>query len=76
MGKPINVEIRSRDKNENLERMIKRFTKKVKNSKILDVYKERQRYEKPSDKKRKDKVRRKKLLEKLHNQRIKQLGTI
>jgi small subunit ribosomal protein S21 len=76
MGRPINVEIRPRDKNESLERMIKRFTKKVKNSKILDVYKERQRYEKPSDKKRKDKVRRKKLLEKLHNQRIKQLGTI
>ena len=76
MGRPINVEIRSRDKNENLERMIKRFTKKVKNSKILDVYKERQRYEKSSDKKRKDKARRKKLLEKLHNQRIKQLGTI
>jgi len=76
MGRPINVEIRSRDKNENLERMIKRFTKKVKNSKILDVYKERQRYEKSSDKKRKDKTRRKKLLEKLHDQRIKQLGTI
>jgi small subunit ribosomal protein S21 len=76
MGKPINVEIRPRDKNESLERMIKRFTKKVKNSKILDVYKERQRYEKPSDKRRKDKARRKKLLEKLHNQRIKQLGTI
>jgi small subunit ribosomal protein S21 len=76
MGRPINVEIRPRDKNESLERMIKRFTKKVKNSKILDVYKERQRYEKPSDKRRKDKARRKKLLEKLHNQRIKQLGTI
>tara|TARA_R110000824_G_scaffold67377_7_gene174544 strand:+ start:10455 stop:10682 length:228 start_codon:yes stop_codon:yes gene_type:complete len=74
MGKPINVEVCPRDKNEHPERMIKRFTKKVKNSKILELYRERMRYEKPSDKRRKQKAKRKKLLEKLHNQKIKELG--
>ena len=74
MAKTINVEVKPRNKNEHPERMIKRFMKKIKNSKVLELYKERMRHEKPSDKKRKQKVRRKKLLEKLHNQRIKELG--
>lgn len=74
MSKTINVEVKPRDKNEHPERVIKRFMKKVKNSKVLELYKERMRYEKRSDKKRKQKARRKKLLEKLHNQRIKELG--
>ena len=74
MGRPVNVEVRPRDKNEHPDRMIKRFIKKVKNSKVLELYRERSRYEKPSDKKRKAKAKRKKLLEKLHNQRIKELG--
>tara|TARA_Y100001970_G_scaffold31476_1_gene39128 strand:- start:6542 stop:6769 length:228 start_codon:yes stop_codon:yes gene_type:complete len=74
MAKTINVEVKPRDKNEHPERVIKRFMKKVKNSKVLELYKERMRYEKRSDKKRKQKARRKKLLEKLHNQRIKELG--
>lgn len=74
MGKPINVEVQPRDKNEHIDRMIKRFVKKVKNSKILETYRDRMRYEKPSDKRRKEKAKRKKLLEKLHNQKIKELG--
>jgi len=74
MARPINVEVRPRDKNEHPDRMIKRFTKKVKNSKVLELHRERMRYEKPSDKRRRQRARRKKLLEKLHNQRIKELG--
>ena len=62
MSKTINVEVKPRDKNEHPERVIKRFMKKVKNSKVLELYKERMRYEKRSDKKRKQKARRKKLL--------------
>lgn len=74
MAKPINVEVRPRHEREHPEKMIKRFMKKVKNSKVLELYRERMRFEKPSDKKRKQKAKRKKVLEKLHNQKIKELG--
>jgi small subunit ribosomal protein S21 len=39
-------------RNENIERAIKRFNKKVKKLGILDEYKEKQRYRKPSEKRR------------------------
>ena len=39
-------------RNENIERAIKRFSKKVKKLGILDDYKDKQRYMKPSEKRR------------------------
>jgi ribosomal protein S21 len=45
--------------------MIKRFLKKVKKLKILETYRESLRYEKPSEKKRKQKKRRIQVLKKL-----------
>ena len=39
-------------RNENIERVIKRFNKKVKKLGIIDDYKEKQRYMKPSEKRR------------------------
>ena len=39
-------------RNENIERVIKRFNKKVKKLGILDDYKESRRYRKPSEKRR------------------------
>jgi len=74
MGKVVNIEVKPRDKREHPAAMIKRFIKKVKNSKILDECRDRMRYEKPSVKKRRQKARRKKVLEKLHKEKIKQLG--
>ena len=53
---PTNLIVRPR-RNENIERAIKRFNKKVKKMGILDEYKEKQRYMKPSDKKRRMKKR-------------------
>jgi small subunit ribosomal protein S21 len=44
-------------RNENIERAIKRFNKKVKKLGIIDDYKDHQRYMKPSDKKRRMKKR-------------------
>ena len=44
-------------RNENIERVIKRFNKKVKKMGILEDYKEHQRYLKPSEKRRKMKKR-------------------
>ena len=51
MGRPINVEVRLRD-GESTERLIRRFIKKAKKEGIVDQYKERMYYEKPSDTKR------------------------
>ena len=58
MGKPINVEVTLR-RNEHHERMIKRFTRKVKKSGILDDYRERMYYTKKSAKRRRKKYLRK-----------------
>ena len=46
------IKVRPRD---NIDRVIKRFIKKTKKLGIIDEVKERQRYEKPSDKKRREK---------------------
>lgn len=51
-----NLVVRPR-RNENIERAIKRFNKKVKKLGIIEEYKDRQRYMKPSDKKRRAKKR-------------------
>ena len=48
---PTNLVVYPR-RNESIERVIKRFNKKVKKLGILDDYKEHQRYLKPSEKRR------------------------
>ena len=58
MGRAINVEITPR-RNEHPERMIKRFTRKVKKEGILDEYRERMYYTKKSAKRRREKYLRK-----------------
>ena len=57
MSKVVNVEVKLKDTRGNFERMLKRFIKKVKKEKIIDTYKERRFYEKPSAKKRRLKRR-------------------
>jgi len=51
-----NLVVRPR-RNENIERTIKRFNKKVKKMGIINEIKEKRRYEKPSDKRRRMKKR-------------------
>ena len=58
MSRAINVEIYPR-RNEHPERMIKRFTRKVKKEGILDEYRERMYYTKKSAKRRREKYLRK-----------------
>ena len=48
---PTNLVVRPR-RGENIERVIKRFNQKVKKLGILNEYRERQRYQKPSEKRR------------------------
>ena len=62
--KIINVETVVR-KGENIERAIKRFTKKIKKETIIEDVRERRYYEKPSEVKRRLKKRRKAVLDKL-----------
>ena len=53
---PSNLTIKPR-RNENIERVIKRFNKKVKKLGIIDEVKERRFYIKPSERRRKAKKR-------------------
>ena len=62
----INLEITPR-RGDTAERLIKRFIKKVKKEKILETYRERMRYKKPSEKRREKakRAKRKQELERL-----------
>jgi len=64
--RPIIVEVRARYDNEPIEKMVKRFIKKVKKSRIIETFLEKKSYEKPSDKRKRLKKRRQKVLEKLN----------
>ena len=61
--KSILVEVKPRYHNEPIERMIKRFTKKCKKERILENYRDKMYYEKPSEKRKREKQRRKRVLE-------------
>ena len=58
VGKPINVEVTAR-RNEHPERMIKRFTKRVKKEGVLEEYRKKMYYTKKSAKRRRKKYLRK-----------------
>lgn len=64
--RPVNVSVKPRYRDESPEKLIKRFMKKVKNERIIEKVLERKRYVKPSVKRRKEKIRRKKLIQKLN----------
>ena len=64
--RPVNVSVKPRYRDEPPEKLIKRFMKKVKNERIIEKVLERKRYVKPSVKRRKEKIRRKKLIQKLN----------
>tara|TARA_R100000458_G_C8112540_1_gene134740 strand:+ start:291 stop:518 length:228 start_codon:yes stop_codon:yes gene_type:complete len=55
MSKTVNVEVNLDEVRGDQNRLIKKFIKKVKKSKILEKYREKLYYEKPSDKKRRKK---------------------
>lgn len=65
----INVEVRPKYKDEPFDRVIRRFTKKVKKERIIENFIEKKRYEKPSTKRKREKHKRKRVLEKLHRER-------
>jgi small subunit ribosomal protein S21 len=60
MAKKANVTVTRRE-NESVERMLRRFMKKVKKEGIMEQLRERAYYKKPSEVKRKKKIRRKRI---------------
>ena len=64
----VNVQVKAR-RNESTENLIKRFSRKVKREGLLEEVKNRKYYEKPSVKRRREKVRRKRTLKKLFSKR-------
>ena len=65
----INVQVKAR-KNESTENLIKRFNRKIKREGILEQVKNKMYYEKPSVKRRREKVRRKRVLKKPDHSRL------
>ena len=57
MSRPIHVEVSLREVGGNSSRLIKKFIKKVKKSKILEQVREKMFFEKPSKKRRREKLR-------------------
>jgi|TARA_R110002020_G_scaffold18935_4_gene65628 small subunit ribosomal protein S21 len=71
MSHPVNVEVINKG-NIPTEVLIKRFNRAVKKAGIIKEVRDRRYYEKPSDKRRKEKKRRLKLIKKMAQERNKQ----
>jgi len=69
---PLHVEVQVRDQ-EQIERMIKKFTRKVKKSGVLEEVRERRHYTKPSVKRRMKKLEKQRLIKIANEKRKKKL---
>ena len=70
MSKVVNVRVVARG-NMSSEALIKKFSRAVKKSGIIQEVRERRYYQKPSDIKRKERIRRKKLIKKNNQEKNK-----
>ena len=57
MKRVVNVEVNLKETRGDVGRLIKKFMKKVKKERIIETYLERRFYEKPSAKRRREKLR-------------------
>jgi ribosomal protein S21 len=57
MSRAVHVKVTIKESRGSVERMIRRFTKKVKKEKILETFKEHQHYKKPSVAKKEKRIR-------------------
>ena len=64
----VNVEVKAKN-GESIERLIKRFVKKVKKEGILEEYRDKRYYKKPSEVKRQKKLRRDRIMQDLRRER-------
>ena len=63
-----NIQVTAKQCRGDVNKMIRRFIKKVKKERIIENYLDRKRYEKPSVKRRKERIRRRNVLQKLRKQ--------
>jgi|TARA_Y100000296_G_C4946024_1_gene143864 small subunit ribosomal protein S21 len=73
MAKKANVTVKRKD-NETIERMLRRFSKKVKKEGIMEQLREKAYYKKPSEVKRKKNIRRKRVAQDLQRVKEEQLS--
>jgi ribosomal protein S21 len=73
MGRPIHVEVTLEEVRGNTSKLIKKFIKKVKKSKILERVREKAFYEKPSKKRRRQKLKKLQNVKKSEAERRKKL---
>ena len=57
MAKNVNVQVSIRETNGDVNRLIRKFIKKCKKERIIEDYLDRRFYEKPSSKRRRDKLK-------------------
>jgi ribosomal protein S21 len=57
MKRPVNVEVTLKESRGDISRMIRKFMKKVKKERIIEDYLDKRYYEKPSVKKRRQKLK-------------------
>jgi ribosomal protein S21 len=74
MSKPVNVEVSLEEVGGDVGRLIRKFVKKCKKERILENYLDRMYYEKPSSKRRKEKLKKKRNAQKAEQQRNKKLS--
>ena len=74
MSKSVNVEVSLAEVGGNQARLIKKFIKKVKKERILEDYLDRMYYEKPSSKRRKEKLKKRRSAQKAEQLRNKKLN--
>ena len=73
MSKPFNVEVNLREVRGDVGKLIRKFMKKVKKERIIEDYLERRFYEKPSVKRRRQKLQKLKNARKANEERNKAL---
>jgi|TARA_R110000824_G_C14837798_1_gene638617 ribosomal protein S21 len=65
MSRAVLVEVKPKHRDEPVEKLIKRFVKKCKKERVVENYRDRMYYEKPSIIRKREKERRKRVTQKL-----------
>tara|TARA_R110002110_G_scaffold329942_1_gene541305 strand:- start:48 stop:284 length:237 start_codon:yes stop_codon:yes gene_type:complete len=71
--RPVNVEVSLKEVRGDVNRLIRKFMKKVKKERIIEDYLDRMYYEKPSTKKRREKLKKRRNAQKAERERNKKL---
>ena len=73
MKRPVNVEVTLKEVKGDIGRMIRKFMKKVKKERIIEDYLDKRFYEKPSVKRRKEKLKKLRNAQKAERERNRKL---